>query len=110
MVANSGKRTHAVADRATEGSSTMRTILLATVLATGLATTTFTPVAFAAAAAPCEDVLKQLRDAMATAKLSDAQLQQVKDLEAKGIERCNADDDKRADNFFSEALKIMGKG
>jgi len=27
----------------------------------------------------------------------------------KGIERCNADDDKRADDFFAQAMAIMGK-
>jgi hypothetical protein len=36
-------------------------------------------------------------------------MKKVADLETKGIERCNADDDKRADGFFADALKIMGK-
>ena len=63
----------------------------------------------ARAAAPCEDMLKELRAAKATAKLSDADTKKVNDLEDKGIERCNADDDKRADDFFSQAMKIAGK-
>lgn len=62
-----------------------------------------------AAAVPCEDVLKQLRDAEKAASMSDADKAQVADLEAKGIERCNADDDKRADEFFDKALKIVTK-
>ena len=46
-----------------------------------------------AATDPCEDMLKQLRTAEATATLSDADKAAVADLEAKGVERCNADDD-----------------
>ncbi|MEO5756466.1 MAG: hypothetical protein ABIQ51_06385 [Mesorhizobium sp.] len=62
-----------------------------------------------AATAPCEDTLKTLRAAEATAALSAADKTKVVDLEAKGVERCNADDDKRADDFFAQAMKIMGK-
>lgn len=58
---------------------------------------------------PCEDMLKDVRAAIETAKLSDADMKKVTDLETKGIERCNADDDKRADGFFTDAMKIMGK-
>jgi hypothetical protein len=63
----------------------------------------------AAAPVPCEDALKGLRAAEASAALSAADKTKVSDLEAKGVERCNADDDKRADDFFVEAMKIMGK-
>ena len=62
-----------------------------------------------AAAVPCEDSLKALRAAQETVKLSDADAKKVAELEAKGVERCNADDDKRADQFFADAMKIMGK-
>lgn len=62
-----------------------------------------------AAVVPCEDMLRDLRAAIAEAKLSGADAQKVAELESKGVERCNADDDKRADDFFAEALKIMGK-
>ncbi|MBN8951409.1 MULTISPECIES: hypothetical protein [unclassified Rhizobium] len=62
-----------------------------------------------AASVPCEELLKQLRAAEAAAKPSDADKAKISDLEAKGIERCNADDDKRADEFFNQALKILGK-
>lgn len=58
---------------------------------------------------PCEDMLKTLRDTAATAKLNGADKAKVDELEAKGVERCNADDDKRADGFFTDAMKIMGK-
>lgn len=62
-----------------------------------------------AANVPCEDALKDLRAAEATAKLSDADKAKVAELETKGVERCNADDDKRADDFFAQAMKILGK-
>ncbi|UVK42642.1 hypothetical protein BPNPMPFG_004341 [Mesorhizobium sp. AR07] len=62
-----------------------------------------------AATAPCEETLKTLRAAEAAATLSAADKTKVSDLETKGIERCNADDDKRADDFFAQAMKIMGK-
>jgi len=58
---------------------------------------------------PCENALKDLRAAKAAAKLNDADAKTVADLEAKGVERCNADDDKRADEFFTKAMTLMGK-
>ncbi|MFC0220368.1 hypothetical protein FHS82_003716 [Pseudochelatococcus lubricantis] len=81
------------------------TAIAAAVLACGIASTG--PVF--AAARPCEDVLKEFRDAKATAKPDAATLKKVEDLEAKGVERCNADDDKRADAFFADAMKLLGK-
>ena len=54
----------------------------------------------------CEDMLKDLRAAVAAATLDPAVKQQVQDLEQKGIERCNADDDKRADDFFAQAMQL----
>ncbi|KAA3447016.1 hypothetical protein C7I87_29345 [Mesorhizobium sp. SARCC-RB16n] len=62
-----------------------------------------------AAATPCEDALKALRAAEATAKPSATDKAKVSELEAKGVERCNADDDKRADDFFAQGMKILGK-
>ncbi|MBZ9728024.1 hypothetical protein LB554_29190 [Mesorhizobium sp. CO1-1-11] len=85
----------------------MRRIALAAALATlalcGSLSSVF------AATAPCEETLKALRAAEATAKLSPADKTKVSELETKGIERCNADDDKRADDFFAQAMKVMGK-
>jgi len=58
---------------------------------------------------PCEKMLADLRDALKSAKPSDADAAKIKELEDKGIERCNADDDARADQFFGQAMKILGK-
>ena len=58
---------------------------------------------------PCENLLADLRAALQDAHPSDADAAKVKELEDKGIERCNADDDKHADEFFVQALKILGK-
>ena len=58
---------------------------------------------------PCEKMLADLRDALKTAKPSDADAAKIKELEDKGIERGDADDDARADEFFSQAMKILGK-
>lgn len=54
---------------------------------------------------PCEVALKAVRDAAGTKKATD----QGKYDEAvnKGIERCNADDDKRADGFFATAYALL---
>jgi hypothetical protein len=80
-------------------------------LALALGTIAITnPIASAfAAPTPCEDALKDLRAAEAAAKLSAADKTRVSELETKGIERCNADDDKRADDFFAQAMKVVGK-
>lgn len=67
------------------------------------------PVAAHAAPRPCEDALKEMRAAKATAKLSADDKTKVDALEAKAIERCNADDDKRADGFLEDAMKLMTK-
>lgn len=65
--------------------------------------------AFAAGPAPCEDMLKDLRTAEASAKIDPAVKAQYEELKAKGVERCNADDDKRADQFFADTMKALGK-
>ena len=69
----------------------------------------FATAAMADDVVPCEDMLKDLRAASDGATLSDADKAKVADLQDKGIERCNADDDARADAFFAAALKILGK-
>lgn len=69
----------------------------------------FSSLANAAAAVPCEDILVTLNDALAKAKLSDADMKTVTDLKAKGEERCTAEDDRRADGFFNNALAIVTK-
>lgn len=62
-----------------------------------------------AANVPCEEMLKDMRAAKATAKLSDADMKKVNDLETKAVERCNADDDARSDKFLADAMALMGK-
>lgn len=62
-----------------------------------------------AANVPCEEMLKDMRAAKATATLSEADAKTVEDLETKAVERCNADDDARSDKFLTEAMAIMGK-
>jgi hypothetical protein len=73
-----------------------------------------TPVAFSmvnadGSSVPCEVALEELRRVSATTQPSAADQARFDDLQKKGIERCNADDDKRADNFFAEALAILGQ-
>ena len=66
--------------------------------------------AFADDVVPCENALANLRSAVGAATaLSDADKTQIQALQDKGIERCNADDDARADDFFAQAMKILGK-
>lgn len=87
----------------------MRTILAAGIL-NAVVALGFVVVSLPAhAAPPCEDMLKQMRATKASAKLGDADMKTVSDLETKAVERCNADDDVRSDKFLAEAMKIMGK-
>lgn len=65
--------------------------------------------ASAAEPVPCEKMLKDVKAAMKTAKLSDADKAKATDLQSQGVERCKADDDAGADALFAQALKVMGK-
>ena len=85
----------------------MKTALPVAALAT-LLTVAAVP-AFGANPVPCEKMLEDVRTALRSANLSDADRSKVAELESKGIERCNADDDAHSDEFFTQALKIMGK-
>ncbi|MGH6894762.1 MAG: hypothetical protein ACREEP_21160 [Dongiaceae bacterium] len=82
----------------------MRSFLVAAILAVAA-------VAAPAAAeeVPCEKMLEDLRAAVKSATLNDADAAKVKELEDKGVERCNADDDAHADEFFAQAMKVLGK-
>jgi hypothetical protein len=86
----------------------MKKLILATALISVVVSLGFIPFA-SAAPVPCEDMLKTLNETLKTAKLSDADMKAVTELQTKGTERCNADDDKRADAFFTDALKLAGK-
>jgi len=79
------------------------------VVLAGLVTLPVVVVAHAAAPRPCEDVLKEMRAAKSTAKLSADDKTKVDALEAKAVERCNADDDRRADGFLDDAMKLIKK-
>jgi len=54
---------------------------------------------------PCEVAVKTVRDkAAATAPTDKAKFDEAM---GKGLDRCNADDDKRADGFFAEAYALL---
>lgn len=63
----------------------------------------------ALAKVPCEDTLKDVRGTRSSAKLSDTDAAKVDALIDKGVDRCNADDDDRANGFFKQAMTAMGK-
>jgi hypothetical protein len=54
-------------------------------------------------AIPCEDLIGQVRTAIGTATPAAA----VADMQAKALERCNADDDAHADAFSAQALALL---
>lgn len=56
---------------------------------------------------PCEVILDTFRTRMSSASLSATDLAKARDLQAKGTERCNADDDVRADDFLAQGLALM---
>jgi hypothetical protein len=64
---------------------------------------------FAADSVPCEDKLATVRTELKSATLDDAKKAEADALLAKGIERCNADDDERANGFFAQVEAILGK-
>lgn len=83
----------------------MKEILLSAAIACGVSL--FASAAYAKV--PCEETLKEVRTTRAAATLADADATKVDDLINKGIERCNADDDNRSNDFFNQALAAMGK-
>lgn len=62
-----------------------------------------------ARALPCEVMLKSVADGLASAKLSDADHAAAVGFQTKALERCNADDDQRADGFSAQALALVAK-
>ncbi|MDQ0332759.1 MULTISPECIES: hypothetical protein [Phyllobacteriaceae] len=81
-------------------------VLIAALGAAAVASAQF---AARAAETPCEDSLKALRAAEAATKVKADVKPKLDELETKGIERCKADDDKRANDFFGQAMKLLGK-
>jgi hypothetical protein len=58
---------------------------------------------------PCEEMIKQVATGVAGGKIADADKATVTDLQTKALERCNADDDQRADAFSAQALALFSK-
>ena len=56
---------------------------------------------------PCEVMLGTFRTTLATAALTEANRATVDELGVKGTERCNADDDTRAADFFVQGIALM---
>ena len=56
---------------------------------------------------PCEEMLQKVRDGLAKANLAKDKQGAVEALQAKAVERCNADDDKRSDDFSAQALALL---
>ena len=81
----------------------------------GAAAATVTPTAVSGIAVtdtngralPCEDMLASLTTALATTKVTGADLTAASDFQTKALERCNADDDARADGFSAQALALL---
>ena len=60
-------------------------------------------------ALPCEDMLAQVKAALTTTTLTAADKSAAVDFQTKALERCNADDDARADGFSAQALALLIK-
>jgi hypothetical protein len=56
---------------------------------------------------PCEVLLADVAAALATTTLAAADKATATDFQTKALERCNADDDARADAFSAQALAIL---
>jgi hypothetical protein len=60
-------------------------------------------------ALPCESMLEDLRSALSDGSIVASNKATATDLQAKATERCNADDDTRADAFAAQALALAGR-
>ncbi|HEY9211556.1 MAG TPA: hypothetical protein VIQ29_01740 [Ancylobacter sp.] len=58
---------------------------------------------------PCELTLAKMRGVLATSTPSGANKAKFEDLRRRGIERCKANDDKRANDLLAEALGMVGR-
>lgn len=58
---------------------------------------------------PCEDMLRTLKAAFDEGRVAPDKQAPAKELQAKAIERCNADDDRQADEFAAQALALADK-
>lgn len=62
-----------------------------------------------ARALPCEVMLKDVAAGLASGKLAGDALAQATEFQTKALERCNADDDARADGFSAQALALLAE-
>jgi hypothetical protein len=60
-------------------------------------------------ALPCEAMLSNLRIALTDGSIAVADTATANALQAKATERCNADDDTRADAFAAQALALAAR-
>ncbi len=58
-------------------------------------------------ALPCEVMLEEVAAGLATTTLAAADKATASDFQTKALERCNADDDARADGFSAQALAML---
>lgn len=56
---------------------------------------------------PCEVLLKQVAAGLASTTIAAADKATATDFQTKALERCNADDDARADAFSAQALALL---
>ena len=56
---------------------------------------------------PCESMLKALRTTLTSVKLSDADRAEVDELEAMGVARCDAHDNKLANVYLIGAIRVI---
>jgi len=56
---------------------------------------------------PCEVMIKDLAGRLTTVTVPAATKGQIADLQTKALERCNADDDARADAFSAQAIALI---
>ena len=84
----------------------MKKFFIISAIVSATATASFSS---AFAAPSCEDSMKTMEDSLKKAKLSDVDMKTVTDLKAKATERCTAEDDRRAEGFIADAMKIITK-
>lgn len=60
-------------------------------------------------AIPCEDLIGQLKTASAKPGISADNKAKADDFLSKALERCNADDDQRADAFSAQGLALLNQ-
>lgn len=58
-------------------------------------------------ALPCEVMIGALKSALASSVAPDATKASATDFQSKALERCNADDDARADGFSAQGLALL---